>query len=153
MAVIYVVDRMILADSRFGKVRQFRKHLQDTGIDYLVVDEVAYESRDADDYNIIYKEASRKITPEHVSKLKMVVPELISQGVLSMDQGNGDAMLAVECMVESPPTLFGSPSKTLVTNDKKLSEYCRSKNIDVMSPGGFFRMIDGVVSSITITQE
>ena len=148
MKSVYIVDRMVLANSRFAKVRQFREYLRmHAGISYLIIDEISYESRGADDYSAIDEETVKKITPDHIHKLKKIVPELISQGILSMDQGNGDVMLATECMLEDEPMLFGSSSKILVTDDKKLAGYCRTKSISVISSSNFFQLADGAINT------
>lgn len=143
--VKYLVDRMVVADSKFDKVLEA---VSSGLIDVTIVEEILYESRSDGRRDFFKKYSNDEITQEHIDILKKhVVNEIIDCGALLPDEGTGETMLAAEYWCKGlgmQTNLFGmggKSEKTVVTDDKKALKYFESSNASVMSSNDFFEII------------
>lgn len=141
----YLVDRMIVADSRFNKMIS-------PGLDgydsVKIVEEVLFESRSDSRYESLKKYSIDAITREHIDILKKrVVNEMIDYGSLLPDEGTGEAMIAAEYWCRDigiQSSLFDINSdtdKVVVTNDNKALRFFNKNKVHVMKGEEFFQKI------------
>lgn len=147
--VKYLVDRMIIADSRFNEVASMRSE----SVDIIIVEEVLYESRSDTRHKSLIKYSTDVITREHIDILKnRVVNEMVSCGSLLPDEGTGEAMIAVEYWCKNIGTqtslfdLASDTGKLVVTNDNKALDFFNKNKVPTMQSDEFFEKIKNINS-------
>ena len=142
--VKYIVDRMVVADSRFNEIL---KLMNGGHSDVIIVEEIAHESRGDNRFESIKKYFVDHVCDEYVDILKnRVVNDMIDSGALLPNEGSGETMMAVEYFYEGKgeqANLFDlvggdEETKVIVTEDKKAKAYFGDNNISFIDSKTFF---------------
>lgn len=145
--VKYLVDRMIIADSRFDEAVSMRSE----SVDIIIVEEVLHESRSDSRHESLKKYSTDVITREHIDILKhRVVNEMVSCGSLLPDEGTGETMIAAEYWCKNIGTqaslfdVVDDAGKIVVTNDNKALDFFNKNKISTMQSDEFFEKIKSI---------
>lgn len=130
--VSYILDTMIVADSKFNEEDV---SAVDGLINIVVIEEILYESRNDKKYDFLKKYSVNNTSKECVNILKtQVVNQMIDAGALLPDKGVGETMIAVEYWCKDLGKQVGlfdryySQDKVVVTNDKRAKLYFKKHN-------------------------
>lgn len=146
----YLIDTNVITDSKIRKAidTNFFKD------NCIVIEEVAYELQDtklADAAQRIALSVDEKTLPY----LATVVDEMVELGILKVDEGNGEAILIAHGLLmkdtSSDPQVsfeFMRENPVIVTNERKVAAYVKSKGLNAMNQDAFCDMLlkIGVIS-------
>lgn len=119
----YILDNMIvnLRDTHTAA----RKLRDQNVLAYTICEEIAHEQRLApEEYREDIKNESRPLDDiTDFELLTSIANEMVDFGVLDLDEGGGDVMIAYEATAEAPPNLFIT-ERIVVSDDLGVQGYC-----------------------------
>lgn len=141
----YILDNMVVnLRSTHIAARCLRENNM---IDYTICEEIAHEQRLApQEYRRLIKNESRSIDDvTNMALLADIANEMVDNGVLDLDEGGGDVLVAYEITVDKPQNMFVS-ERIVVTDDHGLRNYCDRHDKHWISSAQYSEVIsrDGV---------
>lgn len=132
----YILDNMIVNKRlQHALARELRtKNL----IEYTVCEEVAHEQRLAPEKerDMIKKEAKTLEAITDFTQLTSIANEMIDRGVLDLDEGGGDTMVAYEALANQTQNLFIT-ERIVVSDDNGLKRFCENHNIQIVDGNNY----------------
>ncbi|MGY4893421.1 MAG: hypothetical protein ACO1N2_01865 [Candidatus Saccharimonadota bacterium] len=125
----YILDNMAVNGIEDFKTMQRLK--KKSLIESTICDEIAHEQRRSPEHHrkTIKSESLGLDSIDDFTLLSSIANELIEHGVLDLDEGSGDVMVAYEASTSRPLNLLVE-KRVVVTDDRGVMEYCGRHGIE-----------------------
>jgi hypothetical protein len=139
----YILDNMIV-NKRAQHIRT-RFLSASNALAYTICDEIAYEQRLApeEERKIIKSEAKALSGVTDLGLIANITNEMIDDGVLDLDEGGGDVMVAYEASLPFVPNLF-IDERVVVSDDNGVRRYCERHNLKVIDSNAYSEIIQSL---------